>query len=483
MSFISFNFAFFLAAGLLVFHLSRPGWRPTILLVLSFAFYATWGLVHTLLLAAVTTAVYVTAIWIEGRRTEQGKRAVAALGVMILLILLFAFKAAGWIFEEFGSGSHQGSPYPAALLIAPLGLSYYLFKMIGYLLNVYWEELPAQRNFVSLALYGSFFPQIVSGPIQRPADFFNQLDKVRNPDPGEFVVGLRRILFGLLKKMVIADRLGVVVASVHANPSGFSSLELLFGAYCYSLQLYTDFSAITDVAIGIGQLFGVKGPENFALPFFSPNIQAFWRRWHMSLTSWLTDYLFMPLRMSLRRLGTTGLCLAIFINMVAVGLWHGFGWAFAAFGVINGIYMVVSVLTLKRRNTFFQHYPFMARLRSLAGPLLTFHLVVLTHIFFRAESLPSAFRYIGGLIPGLHSVDIPAGRFDLALLNFTRTNLVVCVVCLIIAEMINWAMWQRAWIEKFASIPRFVRWGLYYSSMVILLYCFDGTMTFIYAQF
>src|ERR1700678_2304670 len=136
MSFISFNFAFFLAAGLLVFHLSRPGWRPTGLLVLSFAFYATWGLVHTLLLAAVTTGVYVTAIWIEGRRTEQGKRAVAALGVMLLLILLFAFKAAGWMWEEFGSGSHQGSP--AALIIAPLGLSYYLFKMIGYLLNVYW---------------------------------------------------------------------------------------------------------------------------------------------------------------------------------------------------------------------------------------------------------------------------------------------------------------------------------------------------------
>jgi hypothetical protein len=483
MSFLSFNFAIFLAVGLLVFHLSRAQWRPLVLLVLSYAFYLSWGPVHTLLLAAVTVGVYATALWIEGRRTEQGKRAFMALGVMTLLILLFTFKSARWLENEFGPGTGHGGLDAAMLLVAPLGLSYFVFKMVGYLLSVYWGELPAQRNFVSLALFGSFFPQIVSGPIQRAGDFFSQLDKVRNPDPGEFAAGLRRILFGLLKKVLIVERLSKLVATVHANPSGFSHLELLFGAYCYSFELYTDFSAITDIAIGMGQLFGVRGPENFDLPYFSPNIQVFWRRFHMSLTSWLRDYLFMPLRMSMRRLGTAGLCLAIFINMVAVGIWHGLAWTYLVFGLIHGLYVSVSALTLKGRNTFFQSRPNLARIRVVAGPLLTFHMVVFAQIVFRAQSIPSAFNYIKGLVPGFRPENIPAWRLDLSLLNFTRGNLAICACGLVVAEAINFAMWQPYWIDRFTSVPRIIRWGLYYAAIVILLCSFRESINFIYAQF
>ena len=483
MSFISFQFAIFVAFGLLVFHLATPRWRPALLLALSCVFYATWGLAYTVLLAAVTVAVYFAALWIERCPTEQGKKRLAILGVTALVVLMFAFKSAEWLLGKLGPLVGHGSMESALVVVIPLGLSYYVFKVIGYLLNVYWEEIPAERNFVSFALYAWFFPQIVSGPIQRPADFFSQLENLKHPDPSDFVIGVRRILFGLLKKVVVADPLGAVVANVHANPSQFSSLELLFGAYCYSLQLYTDFSAVTDMALGIGRLFGIKGPENFDLPYLSANIQVFWRRWHMSLTSWLTDYLFMPLRMSMRGLGTLGLCLAILINMVAVGLWHGFKWTFAVFGVINGIFLIVSVLTLKRRNTFFQRHPALARIRFLAGPLLTFHLVVFCHIFFRAQSLHSAFQYVTGLIPMLRATAIPAGRFDLSLLDFTPGKLIICIVGLIIAESVNWGMSQRPWIRRFQATPRPIRWGLYYALIFVLLYFFTGTMNFIYAQF
>jgi alginate O-acetyltransferase complex protein AlgI len=483
MSFLSFNFAIFLAFGLLAFYLGKPQWRPGLLLGLSYAFYLSWSLTYAVLLAAVTAGVYWVALWIEGRRTEQGKRAFMALGVMTLLVLLFAFKSAGWFLDEFGPHSKRFGLDDALVVIVPLGLSYYVFKMVGYLLNVYWEELPAQRNFVSLALYTSFFPQIVSGPIQRAEDFFSQYHKIRSPDAGEFVVGLRRILFGLLKKVVIADRLAVLVGNVHSNPARFSTLELIVGAYCYSIQLYADFSGITDIAIGIGQLFGVKGPENFDLPYFSPNIQAFWRRWHMSLTSWLTDYLFMPLRMSLRRLGTTGLCLAIFINMIAIGLWHGLSWTYLAFGVINGLFLVVSALTLKQRNTFFQGQPSLSRVRGFVGPLVTFHLVVFAQIFFRAESLPSALKYIAGLIPGWHTGNIPVARFDLSALETSKGNLILCAIACVGAESVNWAIRQRYWIDWFFSKPRFFRWSLYYAAIIMLLFLFKGSMTFIYAQF
>ncbi len=484
MSFLSFNFAIFLAFALLVFHLGPARWRPHLLLALSYSFYLWSGLIYTLLLAAVTAGVYATALWIEGRRrTEQGKRAVMAFGVMTLLILLFAFKSAKWLFAEVGPGASHGALDTTFLLVAPLGLSYYVFKMLGYLLDVYWDQLPAQRNFVSLALYGSFFPQIVSGPIQRATDFFGQLDKLKNPDPREFVVGLRRILFGLIKKVIIADHLALVVDLVHDHPSGFSSLELLFGAYCYAFQLYADFSGITDIAIGIGQLFGVKGPENFDLPYFSPNIQIFWRRWHMSLTSWLTDYLFMPLRMSLRGLGTTGLCLAIFINMVAVGLWHGLTWTFLVFGIINGVFMAASVLTLKGRNKFFQSRPNLARIRVLTAPLLTFHLIVFSQIFFRAQSLHSAFQYLEGLVPGFRPGNIPAWRLDLSMLDFKPRSLAVCAIGLLMMEAVHWAMRRRLWIDRFTATPRFIRWGVYYAAIVVLLFYFGDTVNFIYAQF
>src|SRR5262249_4611626 len=154
-----------------------------------------------------------------------------------------------------------------------------VFKLIGYLLDVYWENVPAQKRVVALALYASFFPQIVSGPIQRPGAFFEQLESVDRPDPAMMATGLRRILFGLFKKLAIADRLAELVDSVHTNPAACSSAELLLGAYLFALQLYADFSGVTDIAIGLGQLFGFQGPENFDMPFYSRNLQEYWRRW------------------------------------------------------------------------------------------------------------------------------------------------------------------------------------------------------------
>jgi len=483
MSFLSFNFAIFLGVALLIFHFGPARWRPALLLGLSWAFYLSWSLVDALLLAGVSAGVYATALWIEGRRTEQGKRAWMALGVMSLLVLLFAFKSAAWFLTEFSPRAGVWGSSGAALVVVPLGLSYYVFKMVGYLLDVYWEKLPAQRNFVSLALYGAFFPQIVSGPIQRARSFFDQIEKIKSPAAAEFVAGLRRILFGLVKKVAIADRLAGVVANVHGNPSGFSPLELLAGAYCFSIQLYADFSGITDIAIGIGLLFGVKGPENFDLPYFSSNIQLFWRRWHISLTTWLTDYLFTPLRMSLRDLGTGGLCLAIFINMVAIGLWHGLAWTYLAFGIVNGIYMTISVLTLKRRNLFFQNRAWLARAREFAAPLLTFHLVVLSHIFFRADTFGSALRYIAGLIPGWHGSSVPIMRFDLSLLGISALALTLCALAFLACEAVTWAVRRRFWIDWFAATPVLFRRALYSALVVAVLLLFKGTVTFIYAKF
>jgi hypothetical protein len=481
MSFLSPEFGIFLALGLAVFYLSPAHWRQRVLLGLSYAFYASWSLTGTAILLAITIAVYLAARWVEGRSSERSKFALATMAVAGLVVVLFVFKF-GAVLSGFFRARSAGIA-PGILLIAPLGLSYYLFKAIGYLLDVYWETVPAQRSFASVALYLSFFPQIVSGPIQRAGDFFDHYGALRNPDPTEFVVGLRRILFGMVKKVVIADRLALLVAATHSQPSSFSSAELLMGAYCYALQLYADFSGITDIAIGLGLLFGIRGPENFDLPYFASNIQVFWRRWHMSLTSWLTDYLFLPLRMSLRGLGTFGLSLAIMINMLAIGLWHGSKWTYAAFGAINGAFMIVSVLTLKRRNQFFQNHASLARVRRWAGPLLTFHLMVFTLIFFSAASLRLALTYVARIFSAFRGTGIPAWRLSWPLMGVSLGTFLMLCAGIAAMEIVHWGAQQNYWRSRFISAPPFLRWGLYYASVLTLVLSLRTTMTFIYAQF
>jgi alginate O-acetyltransferase complex protein AlgI len=482
-SFLSFNFALFTGLGLLAFYFAPGRWRAGLLLALSCAFYLTWSAGYTALLLAVAYGVYRTARWIEDCRTEGGKRAWMGAGVMALVLLLFGFKSSEFIAKEFFARGGAASAKPVAFIIIPLGLSYYVFKMIGYLLDVYWETIPAQRSFVAVALYGAFFPQIVSGPIQRAESFFDQLENIGHPDSAEFLVGLRRILFGLAKKIVIADSLAGLVANIFSNPSACSSLELMVGAYGFAIQLYADLSGLTDIAVGVGLLFGVRGPENFDLPFLSPSVPLFWRRWHMSLTSWLADYLFTPLRMSLRSLGTAGLCLAILLNMAAIGLWHGIGFKFLIFGLMHGIFVTISVLTIKRRDLFFKNRPRLAQLRRFAAPLLTFHLVVFSLIFFRADNLADALQYFAHLIPSLRPGAVPVLRCDLAALGLSASGLAFCFVAFLASEVVTWAARQPGWNSRFFALPAICRYALYYGLAGVVLFLFKGSVNFIYARF
>jgi alginate O-acetyltransferase complex protein AlgI len=479
MSFLSPEFGVVLALGFALFHLCPPKYRPHVLLGLSYAFYLTWSAFHALLLFSLTAAVYVATRMFERRRAEVGTPGVITLSVTLLLVVLAAFKCGAWLSETMLAVWGRGTIAASALLVAPLGLSYYIFKMVGYLLDVYWEKVPVQRRFVPVALYFSFFPQIVSGPIQRAGDFFRQLESLDRPDADRIVGGLRRILFGVFKKVVIADIPAVLVSRVHANPSAYSPLELLLGAYCFAFQLYVDFSSVTDIAIGIGQLFGVTGPENFNRPYFAANVQDFWRRWHMSLTTWLTDYLFLPLRMAFRGMGQAGLCTAIFVNMLAIGVWHGPRLTYLAFGALNGVFMILSALTLKRRNAWFQNRPWLKRARQVAGPVLTFNLIALAFIFFRAHSLTSAIEYVAHLIPGAQSPGVTVWHVNW----LTRTLAAQTFLSVAAIEMIEWVRREPAWAVRFLTAPPWLRWSVYYAGIVLIFLATQATRGFIYAQF
>jgi alginate O-acetyltransferase complex protein AlgI len=483
MSFISAPFVLFIGVVLAAYQLSPARFRPLVLLVASYAFYTTYSIWGAVLLLGITVAVHQAALALEQRLKGGGGLRLVVVAVAVLVTLLMGFKLASVVWTGAGTSQGLASNSIALRILVPLGLSYYIFKLIGYLLDVYWEEIPAQRNFVALALYASFFPQIVTGPIQRADDFFDQLGRTTTLNPDLVAAAGRRIVFGLFKKLLVADPLGIAVSAVHSHPGNFSSLELLIGGYLFALQLYADFSGVTDIAIGLGQLFGIQGPENFNRPFFARNIQDYWRRWHMSLTTWLGDYLFTPLRMSLRRLGDLGLALALLINMVAIGVWHGVTWTYAAFGLLHGIFLVVSALTLKKRNAFFKGRPGLSSVRAVAAPLITFHLVVLGMIVFRAESLSLAVEYVTRIFPG-GSADIPWHRLDFQLLKIKRDVLLGVLGLAVIMEFVHWAATQPNWSRWFLGAPRIFRWPLYYAVLfMIIANGSPGQANFIYAQF
>lgn len=485
MTFLGPGFAALLAVALLAHRLAPPRRRPLVLLAFSLGFYLLADPVHLPVLLALTLATHLAARHAD-RPAGGGRPAVVAAGVIGLLAVLAASKLAADALAAWRPAPEGPPVQPLMLLLAPVGLSYYVFKLVGYLLDVHWGRLPAERSPLRLALYASFAPQILSGPIQRAGDFLGQLDRAAPPGREAVAQALRRILLGLVKKFAVADRLAPAVALAHADPERLGAPALLLGAYAFALQLYADFSGLTDVAIGLGLLFGVRGPENFDLPFFAPSLPEYWRRWHMSLTSWLGDYLFTPLRLSLRRLGRAGLALALIVNMVAIGLWHGAAWTYAAFGALHGVLLAASALTARWRGRVAARAaaraPALARLRPVLGALVTFHLVVLALIVFRAPSLAGALAYLEGLLPGGRAAQ--AAPPALAALGLSPAMLGAILLVAGGVEAVQALARRPAWRARFLDAPWPLRWGLYYAGAGLAFF-FGGVAAqqFIYAQF
>ncbi len=379
--------------------------KPAWLLVASYGFYATWSLDYLQLLVIVSAFVYGAGVAV-GRVTGEARRKwtlIAAIGVLVGILIVFKYPdILSSMLRSAGAGN------VLANLLPPLGISYYLFKSLSYLIDIYWDKIEAERDPIRVALYIGFFPQIVSGPIQRAPAF---LEQSRQPDfcrpnADRFEAALGVLILGCFEKLVLADRIGPLVAALDA-PLNASAGMALAADYAYALQLFTDFSGLTHIAIGLGLFFGIEGPPNFNRPFAAMNIQDYWRRWHMSLTGWLTDYLFLPLRMSMRRLGTAGLCISLMVNMILIGVWHGSNATYLVFGIIHGFFLIGSSLTLPKRNRFFKKRKLASLVRRMYAPVVTFHMVVFALIFFRSPSVAAALGNIGTIL-SLHPADASA---------------------------------------------------------------------------
>jgi alginate O-acetyltransferase complex protein AlgI len=472
MSFLSIPFALFLFAAVIGFHLCPPRYRSLFLLLASYFFYIYSSPVAAIGIFVATVFTFLAAPLVQpaqpGAVEAQPSQRAMALAVTLLVLYLSLFK----VLSSIAFPSALGLPATAfnGRFILPLGISYYTFKLISYIVDVYWDNVGVERNFVDFASYVVFFPQIVAGPIQRSGDFLQQ---IRKPSPTTEMMtrGLRRLLLGVFKKTVVADNLGVLVDLAYRAHAGAPG-SALPAFYLFPIQLYADFSALTDIAIGAALLFGIQSPENFNAPFFATSISQFWRRWHMTLSNWVGDYVFMPLRMATRTWGSLGLVFSLMVNMILIGLWHNLSWTFLVFGALHGIYLSVDALTAKSRTKFFKLNPNWDRAGNWFGIILTFHLVALSFVFERSESLANAWDVLSHLFilaPGSY------GRiFQTREIGYGLTALALWGLIDLIARQ------QRF---RFQAAPVWGRWAFYYVVIGIIVKCGHNAEGFIYFKF
>lgn len=449
------------------------------LLVTSYFFYgyANWKMLPLLMVA--TAVFFFLGIGISRAKTEKAASWLRALGVVLGIGLLLYFKYLNFFIESFSSlfesmGLHTN--WHTFNIIMPLGVSFFTFRLISYVIDVYNGEVEPTRDVVEFATYIAFFPCILSGPIDKPK-FINQLQSKREFNYDQAVDGTRQILWGLFKKLVVADNCAIFVDNVFSNYTNQTGSTLFLGAVLCSFQVYADFSGYSDMAIGVGKLLGFHITRNFNCPFFALNVADFWRRWHMSLTSWVTDYVFTPLNFQFRRWGKVGIILAVIVNMVVVGLWHGANWTFVVFGLYHGLLFVPLVLSgaFMKKDQLRTNKIGLPVLKDFGRILLTFSLVVIGVIIFRAERIGVAWEYFHGMLQ--------FGTLRSSYRFFVQPDMWPANLFIVIMLVMEWMQRKEQHglsIEKHHVV---IRWLLY--SLIVLLTAFEGGQPtpFVYFQF
>ena len=393
MLFNSVHFLIFLPVVTVVYFALPLRARKIFLLAASFYFYCVWSIRWSFLMVYTVFQDYV-AIRIIARSSRPAvRRAALILSLGGNLAILGLFKYYGFFNNSLGTllGSR---PFPVLDLILPMGISFYTFQTMSYVIDVYRRTYKPPRSFLDFALFITFFPQLVAGPIMRGKDLLPQFDEDHKPDGRRMLSGTLLCIWGLFKKVFIADSMRTFVESVYGSalhpldPSGFSGALLLMATYAFALQIYADFSAYSDICIGAGRILGFRIMQNFNSPYLAVSITDFWRRWHISLSTWLRDYLYIPLGGN--RLGRVRTTVNLLITMLLGGLWHGANWTFVVWGGLHGLYLTVERmlgihdLDLSR----------MSRWEKWGRGLVTFHLVCISWVLFRSPSLGHAFKVL-----------------------------------------------------------------------------------------
>ncbi len=478
MLFNSLAFAIFFPAVTILYFLLAHRWRWSMLLAASCFFYCFFIPAYILILFFTIAVDYCAGILIEGS-TGPRRRLWLLASLAANIGALAVFKYAPFVESNVNAlAAALGWNYSLSLLafILPIGLSFHTFQAMAYTIEVYRGNQPAERHLGIFALYVMFYPQLVAGPIERPQHLLHQFREQHRFDGDRVASGLKQMAWGLFKKVVIADRIAPIVDVAYADPASFSGPQLTVATVLYAFQIYCDFSGYSDIALGAAKVMGFRLMVNFRQPYFSRSINEFWHRWHISLSSWFRDYLYISLGGN--RVPAWRWQMNLLIVFLVSGLWHGANWTFVIWGALHGFYLVFSLWSAAAR----------ARLAAASGLIrhprlhqglklaVTFSLVCFAWIFFRAENIDTALTLISRLPQGWNEV-------SMAVFGVPPEDWAILLTALGVLGTAD-VLLESGGLRRFALAPAYVRWAAYYAlTFAIIAYGRFGAQQFIYFQF
>ncbi len=451
-----------------------------LIVVASYIFYSWWDWRFLSLILFSTLIDYSVGVRLSKEENRIKRKILLWISVIVNLGFLGFFKYYNFFLDNFANAfTFFGAEINTNSLniILPVGISFYTFQTLSYTIDIYKRKLEPTKDFIAFTAFVSFFPQLVAGPIERATNLLPQFYKKRIFEYDKSLDGLRQILWGLFKKVVIADNSAQIANEIFNNSGGYSGSTLVVGAVFFTFQIYGDFSGYSDIAIGTSRLFGFNLKQNFAFPYFSRDIAEFWRRWHISLSTWFRDYLYIPMGGS--RGGTSMKIRNIFIIFIVSGFWHGANWTFIIWGALNAFYYLpLLVLNKNRINTDTvaqgKHLP---SFKEFLKMLITFSLTVFAWVFFRAENLSHALNYISTIFSkSLFSIPY---AFGLGVNIIILTTLFI-----IILIIVEWFGRNKKYALEFnKNLNPFYQWALFYLIAIIIFLFGQRQQDFIYFQF
>jgi alginate O-acetyltransferase complex protein AlgI len=486
MLFNSFKFLAFFPIVVVIYYLLPHKFRWFWLLLTSCIFYMAFVPVYILILFGTIVVDYFAGILIE-RGNNSRKKTFLIVSLVANIGILCVFKYYNFFIENVESllsALHISMNLPLLSILLPIGLSFHTFQAMSYTIEVYYGNQKAERNFGIYALYVMFFPQLVAGPIERPQNMLHQFREKHFFDYDRITSGLRLMAWGLFKKVVVADRLSAVVDNVYKSPASFNSLSLIIAVIFYAIQIFCDFSGYSDIALGSARVLGFNLMLNFNNPFVSKSVTEFWRRWHISLSTWIRDYLFTPLVVSTRKWGKSGVIFSMMFTFTIIGLWHGAGWTFVIFGALQGIALSYEVLTTKLRRRISKQIP--GYIYNTISIALTFSFACFSWIFFRARNIETALFIIKHIFTGIPDLILKLLNHSPVLEYFRIFKSDLILSFLLVAFIMFIGMLQnRIDIGTYFKMrPLYIRWFVYFALVFsIVVFGSFGHQQFIYFQF
>lgn len=462
MSFISLNFVTLFVCTFLLYYTLPPKYRKAILLLSSCIFIGYYHIAFLIIALLISLATFFLGKWVGQSKHEKDTKRIYISGLCFLITGWLAFRYANLL--------------PGVHWLFPLGISFYTFQALSYLTEIYWKEEEPEENLADFMIYMLFFMKFLSGPIERARDMLPQLKSGKPVAYPSIVYGMKLIVVGLIKKLILADYISPYIDGIFNSIHTASGIQLLMACLLYPVELYGDFSGYTDIALGGACMLGFKLSPNFNRPFIAQTTAEFWRRWHMSLSFWVRDYLYLPLSSGMRRWGQWGVFLSLSLTFAGLGAWHGAGWNFIIYGLIQGLLIFYEMKTAIFRN----------KLKTwLGNPLFsalsiirTYLLFAFSLIFFRLDSVTDAFYYIRHISFSTHASwkEMSIGMSD--------HNCIVAGSALVLILTYEYFMSKRDLLEALAKQPALIRWSIYYllAIMFFTLGQFNSD-SFIYLQF